>query len=359
MNTYFSCFIFILFVAGCTFSSQDEQPPEELPSRRYSESVNWVDTAQVTFGTFHRELPSNGKLVASRRAELAFEHDGLILDVVVKNGQRVRKGQVIARLDDTQVRQQLRQAKARLAQSDLDRRDALISAGYLQVDSANIPAEILTLAALQSGYTQAKLDLQAAQHQLDLAELRAPFSGTIADLKAQPYQHSQDHRPFCLVQDLQPMQVAFFVLETELGMLEKDNSLIIEPLAREGQQYTGSILSINPRVESNGMVEVVARVDHSGQELLPGMNVRIILRQAIADQLIIPKEAVVLRQGRPVVFVYQNDTAYWHYVTPGLENSHFVTVREGLTPHQTVITDGHLNLDHMTPVQVEEATQIR
>ncbi|MEM9985907.1 MAG: efflux RND transporter periplasmic adaptor subunit [Bacteroidota bacterium] len=211
----------------------------------------------------------------------------------------------------------------------------------------------LELAALQSGYRQAQLDLEKASYQLSLTKLRAPFTGVVANLQAQPFQPSQDHRPLCLLQDLRPMEVRFSILETELGLLQTGNSLQIEPLAQLGQSYPARLLTINPHVNENGLVEIVAQVDQPGRQLLPGMNVRVRLRQAVPEQLIVPREAVVLRQGRPVVFVYRSDTAYWNYVQPDLENSQFYTLSEGIQADEIVIISGNLNLAHLAPVQIQ------
>jgi len=118
--------------------------------------------------------------------------------------------------------------------------------------------------------------------------------------------------------------------------------------------FTGRITEVNPRVDDNGLLRLSAQVRNPQRQLLPGMNVQVRLQQAIPDQLFVPKSAVVLRQGRPVVFVYQQDTAYWHYVTPDLENSQHYTITDGLEANQTVITQGNLNLGHLAPVKIEQ-----
>ncbi len=72
----------------------------------------------------------------------------------------------------------------------------------------------------------------------------------------------------------------------------------------------------------------------------------------MAEALVIPKSAVVLRSGRQVVFTLDGDKAMWHYVTTGLENLDQYTVTDGLAPGMTVITSGNINLAHETPVKV-------
>ncbi|MEM7657889.1 MAG: efflux RND transporter periplasmic adaptor subunit, partial [Bacteroidota bacterium] len=113
----------------------------------------------------------------------------------------------------------------------------------------------------------------------------------------------------------------------------------------------GKVQSLNPRVDEDGMVQVMASVRNSRSGLLPGMNVRVVLQQSLADQLMVPKSAVVLRQGREVVFTAKHDTAWWHYVTTRHENTNFVTIEEGIQAGDTIIVTGNLNLAHKVPIR--------
>ena len=100
------------------------------------------------------------------------------------------------------------------------------------------------------------------------------------------------------------------------------------------------------------MIQLIAHVRNKDQKLISGMNVKVRISKAVSDQLIIPKSAVVLRQGKPVVFTWANDTASWNYVVLGLENSRDWSIQSGLAANDIVITSGNLNLAHQSPVKV-------
>ncbi len=338
---------------SCKPSTSTQPDAETLPTSAPS-PANWVDTARVIAGTFQRELLSQGKLAAQRQAELHLALTGPIIALPVANGQAVAKGQLIARLDATPQQQALAQAEVELAQAALERRDRLLTAGHLEPDSTAVPAETWNLATLQSGYRAAQVAVNQARYQLAQTELRAPFAGRIADLSVQPHQQANPAEPLCHLLDLDPLRVEFTVLETELDMVASGATVQIEPVALPGQTFTGRITEVNPRVDDNGLLRVSAQVRNPQRQLLPGMNAQVRLQQALPDQLFVPKSAVILRQGRPVVFVYQRDTAYWHYVTPNLENSQHYTIAEGLEANQIVITQGNLNLGHLAPVRIDQ-----
>lgn len=146
------------------------------------------------------------------------------------------------------------------------------------------------------------------------------------------------------------MDVEFSVLESELTMLKQGDAVSVTPFSgNESRQ--GNVTEINPMVDENGMVKVWASVT-GGNGLIDGMNVRVSVKRAVEKALVVPKSAVVLRSGRPVVFTFDGDKAIWNYVTPGLENLNEYTITEGLEPGMKVIVTGNINLAHESPVKV-------
>jgi hypothetical protein len=81
------------------------------------------------------------------------------------------------------------------------------------------------------------------------------------------------------------------------------------------------------------------------------MNVKVLIRKPVANRLVVPKEALVIRQGKDVIFVRQDSLAIWKYVTVEFENSSSVALKEGLEPGDLVIVSGNVNLAHETVVK--------
>ena len=101
------------------------------------------------------------------------------------------------------------------------------------------------------------------------------------------------------------------------------------------------------------MVKIKAAVTEKGK-LFEGMNVRVSVHRSLGKQLVIPKEALVLRSGKQVVFTLVEGKAYWNYVQTGLENANSYTIVDGLKEGDIVITSGNINLAHEAPVSVIE-----
>ena len=98
------------------------------------------------------------------------------------------------------------------------------------------------------------------------------------------------------------------------------------------------------------MIKVKAEFRNNGK-LIDGMNVKILIRKPVPNRLVVPKEALVIRQGKDVIFVKQDSLAIWKYVNIEFENSNTVTLKDGLEPGDLVIVVGNVNLAHETVVR--------
>lgn len=303
---------------------------------------------------FNLELVSNGKAEANRKAVLNFEVADVVRKVNVKNGDRVRKGDIIAEVDDEKARQTLEDARLALKKSILDLRLAVINEGFkILDDTTKLTPQRKEAMYLQCGYTSSLKAFEKAEKEYTLIKTKAPFDGIIADLEAKPYNQTSVYKSLCTLIDDSKMEVVFNVLETEIGNLHPGMEVEITPYANHENTLTGKITEVNPRIDENGMVKVKAVTDNNKRLLVDGMNVSILIKRQIDHKIIIPKTAALPRQGKKVVFIYQKGKAMWRYVTTGYENSTEVSIEEGISPGDTVIYDNNLGLSHMNTVIIE------
>lgn len=355
MNKYhlISGFMMILLVNSC----KNKDTAEESNIIQQQQAVVEVDTMTLRRQTFQKQMLCNGRLVAVNKAELQCNNPGEILqDVLVINGQSVAKGELLC-VADTKIRQaELEKAKYDLEKAKVELQDKLISLGY-EGDVTKVPEDILHRVEIVSGYYSAKYQLQTAQKNLDKCELRAPFSGRIANLEARAYQPCTR---FATLIDDSFFDVEFKILEAELGFVHKGQTVKITPYADENAEFTGSVTGINPTIDDKGMVKISAKVQNRSGKLIDGMNVKVIVEKAIPDMFVVPKEAVVERDGYYVIFTYDKETrkAVWVYVDIVYSNltSYAITGCERketeVNAGDIVITSGNLNLADDTEVKV-------
>jgi RND family efflux transporter MFP subunit len=302
---------------------------------------------------FYHELITNGVISARNKADLRFQLSENIAAIYVKNGDRVTKGQKIAMLDQFKLQNALSQARDNLERAKLDLQDVLIGQGYSLSDSARIPAEVIQLAKVRSNYDNSMNQYALAEYNLNNSTLYAPFDGIVANLFSKVYNLPDGARPFCTIIDNLRPEVDFKVLENELPYLRVGDKVSVSPFSTTDFSCEGQIVEINPSVDINGMVMVKAHINNHRNQLYDGMNVRIHMQRSLGRQLVIPKEALVLRTNRKVVFTYRDGRAQWVYVQTGLENSSSYVVTEGLNSGDIVIYEGNVNLADQTPVRLK------
>lgn len=235
-------------------------------------------------------ITTMGKVVAERYADLSFETALPIERVLVKNGDHVRRGQVLAQLDLFKLRnviaQQQRaieQAQLQIEQARLHMQDVIISQGYDPDKESSIPASVKHTADVKSGYAlsvsqmaSAKTRLAAAQHELRSGVLTAPFDGVVANVAVQAHQLAQAGAVVCRVIATGNMSVEFRVMETDLSKYKVGTPVIVVPVADNSTRYKATINEINPVVDQQGAVTLRARIANASN-LFDGMNVNILV----------------------------------------------------------------------------------
>ena len=333
-----------------------EENKEENGIDIQEEAIVDVDTMSLKLQTFQKQLLCNGRLEAARKAELMCPNQGTMLEkVLVVNGQHVGKGVVLAIADMNEKSQALDKAKHDLERSKVELQDKLIGLGY-DSNLNNVPADVLKRMEITSGYYSAKFALESAEKALADCRLVAPFSGRIANLEAHAFQQGSK---FCTLIDDSSFDVEFQILEAELSFVNKGQKVKISPFVNKDAEYEGVVEEINPTIDDKGLVMIKAKMKNSSAKLIDGMNVRVIVESAIPKMFVVPKEAVVERDGYHVVFMFDTKTqrAVWTYVDIMYSNLKEYAItgceRKETEIHEGdfVITSGNQNLADDTQVR--------
>lgn len=326
-----------------------EKAEENGGKLAYSPEVNEVETVTLRLQDFPMQLVANGKLSATRKSALYFKQSGVIKTVNVINGGSVSAGQVIAELESDAQRAALTSAEIELDRATLELQDALIGLGYSIKEQDKVPEDIMKMASIRSGYSSAKNNCEQARRALDGTVIRAPFSGRVADISLRAWDTS-DSKPFCTVMSDKEYDVIFTVLESEYSFIEKGQTVKVSPFTNGSVSVGGKIVSVNPSVNANGQIQVTARIPGTPQ-IIDGMNVKVVVNKIVGEQLVVPKSAVVIRDGLEVAFRY-NDSgkADWVYVNTLLSNSESYAIRANperyseINEGDRIIVSGNLNL---------------
>ena len=341
-----------LAMLSCRQKAEDKK--ENLEKHEQTMSETYVDTMTLHVTPFDKQIVSNGRLRAKAKSDLTFLSQGVTTEIFVQEGQRVTKGTLIASLDKRERTREVEKAEHEVYRAKVELTDKLIGLGY-DADMKDVPTDVMQRAEVTSGYYSAKYQLQSAKTALEECNLYAPFSGRIANLEARSFQRADK---VCTLIDDSQFEVEFKILEAELEHIGKGQKVKVSSFVEDSVTYEGIITEINPLVDDKGLIKIMARMANKGDELMDGMNVRVVVEQRVQNMFVVPKDAVVERDGYHVIFRYEDGHAVWTYVDIVYSNINSFAItgcqRKETTIHEEdiVITSGNLNLADGTEVKI-------
>lgn len=297
-------------------------------------------------GTVNLETDSEAAVVA--------KVDGEIIDILAEEGQAVKAGQVIARLDDSRLRFIRDQARADLNRLTQEyRRNVQLHERGLVSEGAfeNLRYD---MEALDAAYKLADLEL-------DYANIRAPIDGVIAEKIGRIGNTVSAGEVVAKISDATSLLAYLHVPQRDLFQFATGQKAELSLDALPGETRQAEIVRVSPRVDSEtGTVKVTLGVDNRGGDLRPGMFARAkIVYDVHEDAILVPREAVVAEDARPAVFVVENGVARLRTVTTGLESGANVEVISGLEGSEKIVVVGQGALRDGTAVSdAEESPQI-
>jgi RND family efflux transporter MFP subunit len=351
MRARYYFLLLILTIAIFSCKPKKTENLEEMARRSSHPEAVLVKTIKLEPSTFYHELISNGKVWSSKKAVVPFKVNGIIKELNIQNGQKVKTGALLAVIDDFEYKTALLQAKQALEKAEINFKDDLLS-NFYTTDTTGLSRAKIRISRIRSGLNDAIIALTVADYNYNNTRIYAPLDGVVANLEAMQWNPSTNYKSLCTVIYDEVMEVEFPVIESEYSFINKGMPVGIIPFISDSTMISGKISQINPLVDENGMIKVKAEFQNNGR-LIDGMNVKIVIKKPVPKRLVVPKEALVIRQGKDVIFVRQDSLAIWKYVTVEFENSTSVSIKDGLEAGDLVIIGGNINLAHETTVREE------
>lgn len=340
------------------------------PSRAFATEVAVpVEGARVRRDTFVLWVRAEGEAAPLRRSVFEAEVAGPVTEVPVERGDRVSEGDLLVRIDPSEYRLDVREREAELERARADYESLILYDEQLEDDS--LRAERRRQARIRSGVPQAEVALEKARSTLEQTEIRAPFDGWVADLAVEPGSRVREGDSLVSVLDLSRMEVEVQVLETALPAIDPGRRVRARFPAFPRREFEGRVAAINPRVDpESNTARVTVRLENPRVRIVPGMHASVeIAGRLHENRTFVPREAVVERDQRQVVFVFEPDEpggqvgrAQWRYVNTGLESDEFVEIAPPEEDGQAgpeelrgrvVLVDGHSTLTHDARVRLE------
>lgn len=314
-----------------------------------------VEIASVEAQNITDKYEAVGTIEAIEGVTIVSEIDASVISLPFEEGSFIKKGDLIAQLDDAQLAAEVNRAEALYIQS---------KASYKRVKSivdqnAGTPQDLDDAVA---NLKVAEANYELAKARLAKTRIVAPFDGIIGTRKVSVGTFLRTGQEITELANLNEIRVSFSAPERFLAQLKRNAEVTVSSAVFPGYEIKGKIMAIEPILDSQTRnVNIVARVKNPGQKFRPGMSadVSAVLSER-PNALTIPNEAVFANGNQSFVFVVKKDSSVTATpVTLGLQTAKIVEVISGLQDGMQVVKAGHQKLfdgAKVMPVNSQEAT---
>jgi RND family efflux transporter MFP subunit len=305
-------------------------------------------------------LTASGYVVARRKAAVASKGTGTLVFLGVEEGDKVKQGQVIARLDDSDVRATLQRSRENLRMAEADLNDAKLSAERLKIllkEGMVAQAEYDTAEArykrVVASIESARFAVREAEVAVENMRIVAPFDGTVlkknadvGEIVAPLAGAASSKAAVVTIADMSSLEVEADVSEANITRVNPEQDCEITLDAYPQQRYPGLVTKIVPTADrAKATVLVKIRFKSYDQRVLPEMGAKItflapgssVATTSSQAVLALPAAAVASNNGRQVVFQIKDDRAIAVPVSTGHRLGNLIEIKDGLREGDKVI----------------------
>ncbi len=307
-----------------------------------------VEVATARRAPLTQSFEGTATLQAVATSEVVSKATGVVLELMVEEGDTVRKGDLLARLESDRQRLSVRQAKADLAkqQSEFERTEKMFERKLIANDA----------------FDRARFDLETqramlAIQQLELSytEIRAPISGTVSQRMIRAGNLVQQNQSLFRIDDFDPLEAVISVPEREMQIIAAGQPVSMLVDAVPGEVFQGKVARVSPVVDAaSGTFRVVAHFRDEAGRLRSGMFGRLSVVHDVREEVLtVPRQALLAEDQDAAVFRIDSDgVARRQPVMLGHVAGGVAEVREGLEPGALVVTLGQAGVREGSKVQV-------
>ena len=325
-----------LLVAGLSGCARGDASVDQAPE---STAALPVIVAPAEIADIHATYKTTATITADAEAPILARVGGEVVEILVEEGDVVRKGQVLARLDGDRLRLEMRQAKAEYDKAareysrmaDLHARNLISTATFedLKYDRDAKKASF-DLKRLNFGYTS----------------IRATIDGVVSSRDVKLGTNVSTGQTAFKVTDTSRLVAYLNIPQTELSKFSSGDTAMVSVDSAPETRFDATIARISPTIDmKSGTFRATLDIDNSGNELAPGMFARFtIAYEEHENAIVIPFSAVVLEDNESIVYIVENGSAARRTVQTGIHSGDLVEVLTGLAGDEQIVLSGQSRL---------------
>jgi membrane fusion protein (multidrug efflux system) len=332
------------FLMSCGSKSQNDSAPRN-PNVSRSSTIQ-VKGVVTVLQPVDNVVLSSGTVLASESVDLVAEVGGTVERIVFREGDHVKKGDLLLKIKDDDLQAQLKklQLQIKLAADVAERQEQLFKTGNTSKEQYDIATS--TLATLQA-------DQENLLASIRKREIRAPFDGTIGLRYVSVGSYVSPTTRVASIQKVNPVKVDFAIPEKYANKVRVGDPVNFSS-EESSLRFSGRVYAIEPQIEpTTRTVQLRALCDNPDEKIFPGGYVHVELRLSEpGGAIMVPTQAIVPVLKGQTVLVAKNGVVKTVPVKTGIRTSSTIQITEGLSVGDTVITTGLLQLRPGMPVNV-------
>lgn len=307
-----------------------------------------VKAAPAMVEPIEERIPLVASITANESVTIKSEIDGTVERISFREGERVKAGDLLIRLDTRKLEAAVADAEANfnLAEATRERAESMFRERTI---SAQEHDQAL------STHASRKATLQLVRQQLKDAEIKAPFEGYVGARLVSPGQVISKAMALTSLVDIDPVKVEFRVPERLIGQVRVGQPIYFKVAAYPKEEFRGEVYFVSPDVDpATRTVLVRALQQNEDGRLRPGMfgNMDLVI-ESRANAVLVPETALVHRGDSVFVFIVDEDgKAQMKPVVPGIRLAGRVEIRSGLQGDEMIIREGLQKLGPGAPVMI-------
>jgi len=337
--------IVLAFAGAIVYKAVWSKPVQAAEGRSgYTRTALPVNLQVVKPEKFTETLPVTGSIEANESVVLTSEVSGKITGIFFSEGQRVEAGALLIKVYDDDLQAQLAKAQANLILAEgveLRQRQLLNKEAISQQEYD------VSFANLQS----AQADVALLVSTISKTEIKAPFDGTIGFRKVSPGEYITPGMNIASLVNDDPAKIQFVVPEKYSQSLGR-NTVIKYRLQGQPGERTATVYAVAPTIDqATRTLQLKALTPNPNGKLIPGAFAKIeVLMETQNNVVLIPTEAILSETAGQKVYLYRGGSVQSVFVETGTRSNNRVEIINGITPGDSVITTGLMQITPRTTV---------
>ncbi|WP_163340207.1 efflux RND transporter periplasmic adaptor subunit [Desulfopila sp. IMCC35008] len=311
-----------------------------------------VVTLELVPGVITDRLNLPGSIEPWTDLTLLAKISGTIEEVFIQEGDRVQKGDVIARIEEADYRIAIDRAKAayNLAKADFDRDKSIYTKGMIPTAD---------LESRKTGMQTAKADLEKAELQYSRCKITAPMDGVIERLDAKVGLQLSVGDPIARILEIDRLKGVIGIPESDVSAIRTLDAVDITIQALDDMMLTAKKHFLSPAPGSIArLYDLELEIDNLSGKIMPGMFIRAdIVKRTVKDAIAIPFYSVISRNNEQFVFIEKDGIAEKRDISLGIMEQWMVEIPEGLKEGERLIVEGHRDIESGQQVRVVKAAK--